>query len=100
MPDYDNTNSGVLFRNEEKTSPASKWPDHKGQAEICCPHCNRNSEHWLSAWIKTAGQNARNPGSKFFSLAFTWKDQQGPKTGKSEQQKQGDPEEGFDDIPF
>ena len=89
---YDNNMTGVLFRNAEKDSAHPNWPDHKGQCEI------NGEEFWVSAWVKTAGQNSKNPGSKFFSLAFTAKEAQGPMTGKSEQQK--DPDSGFDDIPF
>ncbi|MCK5346604.1 MAG: hypothetical protein KAR20_24510 [Candidatus Heimdallarchaeota archaeon] len=95
---YDNTNSGALFKNDRKTSP--NQPDYKGNAEIQCPHCGKNSEFWLSAWIKIA----RASKAKFFSFAYTAKDADGPKTGKSDTAKtHKEPEstdDGFDDIPF
>jgi hypothetical protein len=70
--DYDNTNSGALFRNDNKNQP--NHPDHKGSVDVKCPHCEELSPFWLSAWIKTAGERAKTPGSKFFSLALTPKE--------------------------
>lgn len=69
---YDNTDSGALFRNDRKTK--LNQPDHKGSINVCCPKCGESSDFWLSAWIKTAGPNSKNPGSKFFSLAVNPKE--------------------------
>jgi hypothetical protein len=55
-------NSGSLFRNDRATT--DKHPTHKGKARI------GGVEYWVSGWVKEAGQNAKNPGQKFFSLAF------------------------------
>lgn len=44
MPQYDNTNSGVLFKNNEKAS--DKHPDYGGQLNV------DGKEYWLNAWIK------------------------------------------------
>lgn len=55
-------NSGTLGRNDKKTQ--DKHPDHRGSAIV------DGVEYWLSAWIKTGPNN-----SKFFSLAFTPKDE-------------------------
>ena len=92
---YDNTNSGVIFRNEDKTR--ENHPDHKGSSEIKCPCCGAVSAFWLSAWVKTAGPNAKNPGSKFFSLAFQPKDE--AKTPRPAPKANSDDDQ-FDDIPF
>jgi hypothetical protein len=70
MSNYDNTNTGALFRNERKET--DRHPDHTGSAEVKCPHCGEASEFWIAAWVKTA----KNGGRKFFSLAFTSKDEQ------------------------
>ncbi len=58
---YDNTNSGVLFKNENKTT--EKHPDYKGQVNV------GGQEFWLSAWIKTGAKG------KFMSLSVTPKEQ-------------------------
>lgn len=55
-------NSGSLFRNDRKEQ--EKHPDHKGSAKI------DGKEYWVSAWIKEGSKG------RFFSLAFTPKDEQ------------------------
>jgi len=62
-------NSGSLFRNDRATS--DRHPTHKGKATI------GGVDYWVSAWVKEAGQNSKNPGARFFSLAFEPKEQQG-----------------------
>lgn len=66
MP-YDNSNSGVLFRNEKNGN--DRAPDYKGSAEV------DDIQYWVSGWVKTAGPASKNPGSKFLSLAFQAKEQ-------------------------
>lgn len=70
MSSYDNTNTGALFRNERKET--DRHPDHKGSAQVKCPHCGEVSEFWLAAWVK----EAKAKGKRFFSLAFTSKEAQ------------------------
>lgn len=75
---YDNTNKGVLFKNDRKQS--DKHPDYTGKINV------NGTECYLSAWIND-GQKG-----KYMSLSI----------GKEvEQQKtpQNNPPE-FDDIPF
>jgi hypothetical protein len=87
MP-FDRTNTGTLRRNERKEKETH--PDFTGDMNI------NGTEFWLSGWIKTAGENSKNPGQKFFSLAVKPKEGQRPKT-LAEQK----PEEFIDDdIPF
>jgi len=53
---YDNTNSGVLFRNDKK-QPGDKLPDYTGKLNI-------NGEDWrLAAWLRES-----SVGNKFLSL--------------------------------
>lgn len=91
MSDYDNTNKGVLFRNDNKTD--SRQPDHKGSINI------EGKEFWVSAWVKEAGPAAKNPGQKFFSLAVTPKDSN---SGSNSRNNASRPvsDDFDDDIPF
>ena len=86
MSDYDNENSGVLFKNDRKES--DRHPDYTGTYTD-----GDGNEFWLSAWIKT-GQS----GKKFMSLSTRRKDEnQGQKPANSK------PADNFDfeqDIPF
>jgi hypothetical protein len=62
MSGYDNTNKGILGRNDRKT--LDTHPDHTGLINI------EGREFWLSAWIKE-----RKDGSgRFFSLTVKPKD--------------------------
>ena len=56
MP-FDNTNRGVLFRNEKRTS--EKAPEYEGKIDI------NGKEYRLAAWIKES-----KAGKKFFSLSI------------------------------
>lgn len=100
---YDNTDRGVLFKNDRKESDSH--PDYKGQINI------GGVEFWLSAWINT-GQNG-----KFMSLSVKPKEQAPQQPAEPQRQaqpqrthsqmKRGEPARpatGFDDmnsdIPF
>lgn len=62
MTEYDNTNRGVLFKNDRKDS--EKHPDYKGNVNV------NGVEFWLSAWIKESAKG------KFMSLSIQPKDAQ------------------------
>jgi uncharacterized protein (DUF736 family) len=62
MAEFDNTNSGALFKNDKKTKESQ--PDYKGNINV------DGTEYWISAWIKTS-----RAGQKFMSLALTPKDE-------------------------
>jgi hypothetical protein len=55
MADFDNTNRGILFPNDRKTS--DKHPNFKGSIYV------GGKEYWLSAWSKT------NAKGEFISLS-------------------------------
>jgi hypothetical protein len=63
---YDNSNSGALFKNEKKEN--DKHPDYKGQAEV------NGEEYWLSGWINKITRGERE-GEKMLKLAFTPKEE-------------------------
>lgn len=60
---FDNTNTGVLFRNKDKDT--DRHPDYRGTLDV------NGETFWISGWIKVAGPQAKNPGEKFMSLAIT-----------------------------
>ena len=88
MADFDNTNRGVLFKNDRKEQ--QNHPDYKGSVNV------NGHEFWLSAWIKD-GQKG-----KFMSLSVQPKEQQAPKQDKAGAQKpqRQAQEDDFDSIPF
>jgi len=55
MPEYDNTNSGVLFRNDKKTS--EKAPEYTGKINV------DGVDKEIAAWVKES-----KAGKKFFSI--------------------------------
>jgi hypothetical protein len=83
MSEYDNTNRGVLFANEDRKT--DKHPNAKGTINI------EGVEYWLSAWTKTSKN-----GSKYQTLSVQ------PKPPKADQEKPvaSEPEPFNDDIPF
>ena len=56
--DYDNTNTGVLFKNYKGNNP--KRPDYRGSANW------NGAEFNISGWVK----ESKKDGSKFLSLKF------------------------------
>lgn len=83
MADYDNTNTGALFRAKEKQS--EKHPDYTGSINI------EGKEYWLSGWLKES-----KLGQKYFSLAVKPKD--APKAQEKSKPTKFDDIES--DIPF
>lgn len=55
MSQYDNTNTGTLFRNENRQSDTH--PEYSGSLNV------EGKEYWLNGWVK----ESKN-GKKFFSL--------------------------------
>jgi uncharacterized protein (DUF736 family) len=85
--EYDNTNRGVLFRNDRKET--EKQPDFTGSLDI------DGVDHYLSAWIKTS-----KAGKKYFDIKFNPK-QKVAQQHVQKAKQQFEPEEDFsDDIPF
>ena len=81
--EYDNNNTGALFKNERKQT--EKHPDYNGSCEI------NGVEMWMSSWIKTS-----NKGQKFMSFSFNPKEvQAAPKPVQAADSVDDD-----DDIPF
>ena len=58
MPEYDNNNRGVLFKNTDKKT--DKHPDYTGTATI------ENEDKYMSAWI-----NESKSGKSYLKISFT-----------------------------
>lgn len=65
MSQYDDTNRGALFKNEQKST--EQQPDYKGTLNV------GGSEFYVSSWIKTS-----KAGQKYMSLSLKAKDEQPP----------------------
>lgn len=59
--DYDNTNSGILSRNERKQKDTH--PDFSGSINV------DGVDYWLSGWLKEGKAGGKMEGKKFFSLS-------------------------------
>jgi len=82
--EYDNTNRGVLFKNEEKLQDTHA--DYNGTINV------DGEEYWLNAWIK----ESKN-GKKFMSLSVKLKEQRSAKPQAKPAPQQDLVE---DDVPF
>jgi len=67
---YDNTNSGMLARNDKKEKGTQ--PDFKGAINV------DGKEYWLSAWTREGKPGGKMEGRKYFSLSVSPKEQAAP----------------------
>lgn len=79
-------NTGSLFKNDKKETDSH--PDYKGSAVI------GGVEGWLDAWI-----NESSSGTKYMSLKFKPKDQQGGQRASSQSYAPA-ADDLSDDVPF
>ena len=103
MADFDNTNKGVLFINEDRKS--NKHPHYKGSFTD-----SEGTEFWVSGWKKLSKND-----QKYISLSFTPKETEddededdfdepvkkpAKKGGKSKPSKKPASQGDIDDLPF
>jgi len=67
MSDYDNTNSGALFLNNNRKT--DKHPDLTGTINI------NGKDMWISGWTKVA-KSGKRAGQRYVSLAVNEMDEQ------------------------
>ena len=92
MTEFDNTNRGSVWGNEDKTAETPTWADFKGSVNI------EGVEYWVSMWKRKPDANPKAP-----PLSFTVKkkEQQTTQPPKDYAEPKGDTGGGgFDDIPF
>lgn len=82
--EYDNTNSGALFKNEKATT--EKSPQYTGKINV------NGKEYRLAAWVKEGKKG------KFMSLKVS--DLEQAKPDNSSQFKQNGFDDLSDDVPF
>ena len=83
MSEYDNTDRGVLFKNDQNGNP--KRPQYRGSLNVAGQDFN------ISAWVK----ESKKDGSKFLSISVEPK-----KDAPRKPQVQAEAPEFSDDIPF
>jgi uncharacterized protein (DUF736 family) len=91
MSNFDNTNSGMLAKNDRKEKDTH--PDYRGVINV------DGVDYWLSAWIKVGRDGSKMQGQKYFSLAVKAKDEQQAKPS-SKPQKTQEPDFPDEDLPF
>jgi hypothetical protein len=91
---YDNTNSGMMARNENRKT--DKHPEFSGSINV------EGTDYWLSAWVNEGKPGGKMEGKKYFSIKINRKDGYGTTgrtTGGSSSASSYDNYES-DDIPF
>ena len=89
MSDYDNTNSGALFKNDGKQG---NQPDYRGPLNV------GGKDFEVSAWIKKS-----QAGKSFMSMSIQEKDSWKKDAPKAAEPKVAEPagaDDFEDDIPF
>jgi hypothetical protein len=90
---YDNTNSGMIARNENRKT--DNHPEFSGSLNV------EGVDYWVSAWVNEGKPGGKMEGKKYFSIKITRKEQQGdaaPRKMTTPQSFYGDKYDG--DIPF
>jgi uncharacterized protein (DUF736 family) len=83
--EYDNTNRGVLFRNDRKET--EKHPDYKGSINV------EGEDRWLSAWLREG-----KDGNKYLSISTQAK--QGESATSGARTRKAETIVSSEDIPF
>ena len=92
MSNYDDTNRGQIWGNEDKNKEGANpnWPDFQGSINV------EGKEYWVSGWKKKADSNPKAPA---LSFQIKLKDDGQTATVRTEPATVLQ-ETSFDDIPF
>lgn len=92
---FDDTNRGSIWKNDRKES--EKHPDFTGHQNTVCPHCNKTTYWWVSAWKRKEGASPRAP-----ALGWSLKQKDGQRVaGKPDTAARPSLKDEMDDfIPF
>jgi hypothetical protein len=72
--EYDNTNKGALFRNDDKNPNDDRGRDYNGTLNV------EGTEYWISGWVRTSKN-----GKKYLSLSVKPKQDKPAAWAKSNQ---------------
>ena len=91
---YDNTNSGMMARNENRKT--DKHPEFSGSINV------EGRDYWLSAWVNEGKPGGKMEGKKYFSIKLNPKEQRStPGSAPSRMERPSYGSDNFDDdIPF
>ena len=70
---YDNTNSGIMYRNENRKT--DKHPEFTGSINV------EGVDYWLSGWVNEGREGGKMEGKKYFSIKVNPKEQRAPASG-------------------
>ena len=90
MAEYDNTNTGILARNDKQGN--EKRPDYRGSLNV------GGVEYWISGWLRDGREGSKLAGQKYLSLKVEAKEAKQPAPTRHETAKANAYVE--DDIPF
>jgi hypothetical protein len=85
---YDNTNSGIMARAENRKT--DKHPEFTGSINV------EGVDYWLSAWVNEGKAGGKMEGKKYFSIKINRKEGGTAASGRPA----SDSGVEFDDIPF
>lgn len=88
---FDNTNSGILARNDRKQQ--DNHPDFSGSINI------EGVDYWLSGWTKEGKAGSKFEGERYLSLAAKPKEVAAPAPAARPAPRSAAPAKD-DDIPF
>ena len=92
MSQYDNTNSGILTRNDKGDN--DKRPDYRGSINVA------GTEYWISGWIRDGREGTKLEGQKYLSLKVEAKENQATAQKPAARPAGGGGGTADEDIPF
>lgn len=92
---YDNTNSGMMARNENRKT--DKHPEFSGSINV------EGRDYWLSAWVNEGKAGGKMEGKKYFSIKLNPKESRnstGAAPARMDRPSYNSGSYDYDDIPF